>query len=200
MAGFVDAVASAEPAPGGGTVAAVAGAMAAALGAMVARLTIGRKKYAEVEPEFRAILDQAEGLRARLLALGDEDAAAYGKVMAAYAIPKDREAERRAAIQAAMLQAAEVPMRTLEAARDVAKLCARAAAAGNANARSDGGVGALLAGAAARGACYNVLINVQSLPDPAAGRDLARDARAIAAEAARLAEDTARTLEEAFGG
>ncbi len=200
LAGFVDAVASAEPAPGGGTVAAVAGAMAAALAAMVARLTIGRKKYAEVEGEFRGILDQAEGLRARLLALGDEDAAAYGKVMAAYAIPKEREAERRAAIQAAMLGAAQVPMRTLEAARDVARVCARVAAAGNVNARSDGGVGAMLAGAAARGALYNVLINVRSLPDPAEGRNLAAAARTAAAEAARFAEEAARAVEQTLDG
>jgi len=200
LAGFVDAIASAEPAPGGGTVAAVAGAMAAALAAMLARLTIGRKKYADVEAEFRGMLHEAEGLRARLLALGDEDAAAYGKVMAAYAIPKDREAERRAAIQAAMLHATQVPLRTLAAARDVARLCARAAAAGNVNARSDAGVGALLAGAAARGALYNVLINVRGLPDPPAGLGLAAQARTIAAEAAALAAEAGQTVEETLDG
>ncbi len=201
LAGFVDAVASAEPAPGGGTVAAVAGAMAAALAAMVARLTIGRKKYVEVEPEFRGMLDEAEGLRARLLALGDEDAAAYGKVMAAYAIPKDREAERRAAIQAAMLEAAEVPMRTLEAARDVARLCARAAAAGNVNARSDAAVGGMLAGSAANGAFFNVAVNVRGLPDPTAGAALLQRAKAAAAEALRHAESAvARMVEETLNG
>ncbi|HEY2805960.1 MAG TPA: glutamate formimidoyltransferase, partial [Gemmatimonadales bacterium] len=199
LGGFLDAVASAEPAPGGGTVAAIAGAMAAALGAMVGRLTVGRKKYVEVEAEFRALIDQAEGLRSRLTRLADEDAAAYGAVMKAYAIPKDKADERKAALQSAMLAAAEVPMRTLEAARDVAKLCARAAVAGNVNARSDGGVGGMLAGAAARGAYYNVLINLQSLPDktPEASA-LGRKAKAIADEAAGYAEQSARTVESAL--
>lgn len=198
LGGFIDSVASASPAPGGGTVAAVAGSMAAALAAMVGRLTVGRKKYAEVETEFRGIIEQAETLRATLLRLGDEDAAAYEAVMAAYGMAKDRPDERQAAIQASMLAAAGVPMRTLEAARDVARLCVRVAAAGNVNARSDGGVGGMLAGAAARGAYYNVLINVRSLPDPSAGTDLAARARAIAAEADALSSQAARLVEEAL--
>jgi len=200
LAGFIDSVASASPAPGGGTVAAVAGSMAAALAAMVGRLTVGRKKYAEVETEFLGIVEQAETLRAVLLRLGDEDAAAYETVMAAYGIPKDRADERSAAIQAAMLKAAAVPMRTLEAARDVARLCVRVAQAGNVNARSDGGVGGMLAGAAARGAYYNVLINVRSLSDPSAGAHLADQARALAAEAESLAGEAARLVEAALNG
>jgi glutamate formiminotransferase/formiminotetrahydrofolate cyclodeaminase len=200
LSGFIDSVASASPAPGGGTVAAVAGSMAAALAAMVGRLTVGRKKYADVEAEFQGIIEKAEALRATLLRLGDEDAAAYEAVMAAYGIPKERADERQAAIQAAMLNAADVPMRTLEAARDVARLCARVAAAGNTNARSDGGVGGMLAGAAARGAYYNVLINVRSLSDPSAGTELAARARALAAEADELAGEAARLVEGALNG
>ncbi len=200
LEGFLAGVAAASPTPGGGTVAAVAGAMAAALAAMVARLTIGRKKYAEVEAEFRGLLEEAETLRAELARLGDEDAQAYAAVSAAYGIPRDREAERRAATQAALLGAAAVPLRTLRAAGAVARLCARAAAAGNANARSDAGVGAMLAGAAARGAYYNVLINVASLPDRAAGAEMARDARALAADAAAAAERAARLVEESLDG
>lgn len=199
LAAFLDAVASSEPAPGGGTVAAIAGAMAAALAAMVGRLTVGRKKYAEVDAEFRGITVQADTLRARLARLADEDAAAYGEVMKAYAIPKDRADERKAAIRAAMLAAAEAPMKTLEAARDVARLCARAAAAGNANARSDGGVGGMLAGAAARGAYYNVLINLRSLPEPSArATELEQRAKALSAEAAQLADESARIVEQAL--
>jgi glutamate formiminotransferase/formiminotetrahydrofolate cyclodeaminase len=174
--------------------------MAAALAAMVGRLTVGRKKYADVDAEFRGIIERAEGLRATLLRLGDEDAAAYEAVMAAYGIPKERADERQAAIQAAMLKAAAVPMRTLEAARDVARLCVRVAAAGNVNARSDGGVGGMLAGAAARGAYYNVLINVRSLPDPGAGTDLATRARALADEAEALSTEAAKLVEEALHG
>ncbi len=201
LGAFLDAVASAEPAPGGGTVAAIAGSMAAALGAMVGRLTVGRKKYVEVEAEFRGIIEQADELRGRLRRLADEDAAAYGHVMKAYAIPKEKADERKAAIQAAMMGAADVPLRTLEAARDVAKLCVRAAEAGNVNARSDGGVGGMLAGAAARGAYYNVLINVQGLPEKTAeALQLAERAKSIAAEASTYAQRSAEIVESALGG
>ena len=198
LAQFLDDVASSEPAPGGGTVAAIAGSMAAALAAMVGRLTVGRKKYADVEGEFRGIITQAEELRARLRRLADEDAAAYGEVMKAYAIPKDQAEARKAAIQAAMWGAAQTPMRTLEAARDVAKLCVRAAAAGNVNARSDGGVGGMLAGAAAKGAYYNVLINIQGMEPSDQTKALRERARAVAAEAIGLAEESAKIVEAAL--
>lgn len=198
LEGFLDAVASSSPAPGGGTVSAVAGALAAALAAMLARLTIGRKKYEAVDGEFRDLLAEAEDLRVRLMGLGRDDAAAYQSVMAAYAIPREREPERRTAIQQAMLAAAEVPARTLEAARDVARLCLRGAEAGNANARSDAGVGALLAGAAARGAFYNVMINVASLPDRSAGASLAARARELVRDTDTLVAKAAELLENSF--
>jgi glutamate formiminotransferase/formiminotetrahydrofolate cyclodeaminase len=197
---FLDSVAAATPTPGGGTVAAVAGAMAAALAAMVARLTVGRKKYAEVDAEFRELLERAEALRIVLLRLGDEDAAAYGAVSAAYAIPKERPEERTAAIQAALVGAARVPLDTLRAARDVARLAARAAAAGNRNAASDAGVAALLAGAAARGAAYNVRINASMLPDRAAGEPLAAEAAALLAEAEAAAAEATAAVDRRTGG
>ncbi len=91
---WMDSVASVNPAPGGGTVSAVAGAMAAALAAMVGRLTVGRKKYASVDGEFRRLVERAETLRVRLMRLGDDDAAAFNAVSAAYALPKEPEAPR----------------------------------------------------------------------------------------------------------
>jgi glutamate formiminotransferase/formiminotetrahydrofolate cyclodeaminase len=197
--GFIGAVASGSPTPGGGTVAAVAGALAAALAAMVARLTVGRKKYAEVDAEFRALLGEAEALQLVLRRLGDEDAAAYTAVTAAYAIPKDREAERAAAIEAAMLQATRVPLETLRAARAVAALAARAAEAGNRNAASDAGVGALLAGAAARGAAYNVRINIGSLADRAVAAPLAAEAAQLLAEADADVRRATAAVEAAIG-
>jgi len=197
---WMDAVASATPTPGGGTVSAVAGAMAAALAEMVARLTVGRKKYAAVDGEFRMLQGRAETLRARLVRLGDEDAEAFNAVSAAYAIPKDRGAERAAAVQAALLGASRVPLETLRAARDVAALAARAAEAGNRNAASDAGVAALLAGAAARGAAYNVRINVAGMPDPAAAAPLVAEAQRLAAEARADADRAAALVEAAIGG
>jgi glutamate formiminotransferase/formiminotetrahydrofolate cyclodeaminase len=196
---WIDAVASSRPAPGGGTVSAVAGGMAAALAAMVGRLTVGRKKYAAVDPEFREIVERAEALRIRLLRLGDEDAAAFNAVSAAYALPKEPEAPRRAAIQTALMGAARVPLETLRAAREVAALAARAAEAGNRNAVSDAGVGALLAGAAARGAAYNVQINVTGMPDPAEGAPLAEEARRLVEDAERDVARATRSVEAAIG-
>ena len=197
---WMDLVASSSPAPGGGTVSAVAGAMAAGLAAMVGRLTVGRKKYAEVDAEFRAVVERTEALRVRLMRLGDEDAAAFKAVSAAYALPKEPAEPRKAAIQQALMGAAKVPLETLRAARDVAALAARAAEAGNKNAVSDAGVGALLAGAAARGAAYNVRINVAGMPNPAEGAPLAEEARKLIAEAeADVARATA-AVEAAIGG
>lgn len=197
---WMDRVASASPSPGGGTVSALAGGIAAALAAMVGRLTIGRKKYAEVDAEFRTLIEQAEELRLRLVRLGDEDAAAYGSVSAAYGIPKAQEQARTVAIQAALLVATRVPLETLRAARDVAALAARAAEAGNRNAASDAGVAALLAEAAARGAAYNVRINVVGMPDPGAGALLAAEATTLLADATRHAARATAAVEAVIAG
>ena len=200
LGAFLEQVASANPTPGGGTVAAIAGAMAAAVATMVARLTIGRKKYADVDAEFRGIMERSETLRAALVRLGDEDAASFDAVSRAYAIPKDRAAERTAAIQEALLGASRVPLETLRAAGQVAALAARSAKVGNRNAVSDAGVAALLAGAAARGAAYNVRINVASLPDKAAGAPLALEARRLLTDAEGAVQRATAAVEAAIGG
>jgi glutamate formiminotransferase/formiminotetrahydrofolate cyclodeaminase len=197
---WMDRVASSSPAPGGGTVSAVAGAMAAALAAMVGRLTVGRKKYTTVDAEFRELVDRAEALRVRLMRLGDEDAAAFSAVSAAYALPKEPEPARKATIQKALMGAAQVPLETLRAARDVAGLAARAAEAGNRNAVSDAGVAALLAGAAARGAAYNVRINVAAMPQPAEAGALVVETATLLEDAGRDAERAAAAVEAAIGG
>ena len=180
--GFLGAVAAATPAPGGGTVAAVAGAMGASLAAMVAGLTLGRKKYADVEPEFQAIQARANELRATLMKLADEDAAAYEKVMAAFKLPKEDAVARNVAIQQALIESMAAPLKTLEACLGVARCAARAATKGNSNAASDAGVAALLAGAAARGAAYNVRINLGSLIVKEQGQPMAQQAATLLAE------------------
>ncbi len=192
LTAWMDALASSEPAPGGGSAAALAGALAAALSAMVGRLTSTRKAYAAVAAEFQALTEEADRLRAELRRLADRDAEAYHAVMEAYRLPKATEAEaaaRQAAIDRALLAAAEVPLMTARAARRVAALARRAAEAGNRNAVADAGVAALLARAALVGACYNVLINVNAMSDRAAGGPLAALAREL--EAAGLADTDA---------
>ncbi|MCX7669213.1 MAG: cyclodeaminase/cyclohydrolase family protein [Anaerolineae bacterium] len=170
VAGWLDALAAATPAPGGGAAAALAAAMSAALVAMVAGLTVGRPRYAAVEDTMMAVLRRAEALRGELAAAADADTRAYLEVMAAYRLPKEEEpqrAERRAAIQAALRRAAEVPLAVAEAAVELLDLAGRAAALGNPNAASDAAVAALLAHAGLQGAARNVRINLLQIGDDA---------------------------------
>src|SRR5688572_16850288 len=165
LGGFVAAVAAPTPAPGGGSVSALAGALGAALAQMVAGLTIGKKKYAAVEAEMKDTALKAASLVNELSGLGPRDAAAYGEVMQAYKLPADAPADadkRKQVIDQALLRAAQVPLETASACLGVLELAKLVAEKGNTNAVSDAGVAALLAEAACRGAVYNVRINVGS--------------------------------------
>ena len=168
---WIDELAGGAPTPGGGSAAALAGALAAALVAMVARLTIGKKAYAAVENRARAILTEAERLRAELRRLVDEDAAAYAGVSRAYKIPKDDPA-RSGAVDDALLAAARTPAEVVKRARRVHQLAAEIGAIGNKNATSDARVAGLLAGTAIDGALENIKVNVAAMADPARGKDL----------------------------
>lgn len=190
---FAAAVASPQPAPGGGSVAAHVGALGAALAQMVAGLTVGRKKYAAVDAEMRELGLKAARLGTELQKLVERDAVAYGTVTSAYKLPKDtpeQEAVRSKAIDAALEYAAQVPLETARACAAVAELAAIAAERGNTNAASDAGVAALVAEAACRGAVYNVRINVSSMTDKSRGKPLADEGERVlqaASEHARRA-------------
>ena len=202
LSGFVTAVASSSPMPGGGSVAAHVGALGAALAEMVAGLTIGRKKYVAVDSEMKELAARAVTLGARLAALVKEDSDSYALVSAAYKLPKEtpvQVAARDAAIQAALMKAAAVPLETARACVAVAKLAAACAQRGNTNAVSDAGVAALLAEAACKGSAYNVRINVSSMSDPHAGRKLADEAAALVHECASAAIDAQSAVERAIG-
>ena len=201
LSGFVTSVAGSDPVPGGGSVSALAGQLAAALAQMVAGLTVGRKKYAAVEEDMKQLADEASALSDRLGALVQEDADAYALVSAAYKLPSDGEgaAAREAAIQAALVKAAEVPLETARACRDVARLAVACAAKGNTNTVSDSGVAALLADAACRGAAYNVRINVASMTDRSAGAELAGEVRALVADTQTAAQEATALVEAAIG-
>lgn len=168
---FMSSIASSSPVPGGGSVAAHAGALGASLVQMVAGLTIGKKKYAAVDAEMKETALQAAALSNRLSALVQKDADAYAAVSEAYRLPRETEnhlAVRQGAIDKALLSAAEVPLETARACGEVARLAAVCAEKGNQNAVTDAGVASLLARAGARGAAYNVLINLRSLSESAA--------------------------------
>jgi formiminotetrahydrofolate cyclodeaminase len=166
---FVNTLASDAPAPGGGSAAALYGAMGAGLTAMVACLTQGRKKYAEYA-EFAAQVERrGNELKNRLLAVMDEDTAAFNQVSAAFALPKDTEEQklaRSAAIQAGLKACTLTPLDCMELAADAASLAWDLLDHGfNQSSASDLGVAFLSLSSALRGAWLNVLINLGSLKD-----------------------------------
>ncbi len=165
---FIEAVAASTPTPGGGSVAALCGALSTALSRMVAGLAIDKQGYETVQGDLKGLQDRLRDLQARLLALVDSDAAAYDGVVAAMRRPKATEAEkaaRVAAIQAAYLQASEVPLQTMDACVEALALALEAAQKGNRNAVTDAGAAALLAEAGVRAASLNVRINLTALKD-----------------------------------
>ena len=195
---FVASVASAQPTPGGGSVAAHAGALGAALTQMVAGLTVGRKKYAAVDEEMRELSIRAAALNNQLTTLVARDASAYAIVSAAYKLPAETEeqkAQKLRQIDDALMHAAEVPLEAVRACAGVAELAAIVAEKGNTNAASDAGVAALLAEAGCVGAAYNVRINVSSLSDRTRGAALASEAMQLA-ESARAASKRAQEIVE----
>ena len=171
--GFLDELADGTPTPGGGSAAAYAAAMAASLVGMVARLTIGRKKYAAVEDRMRVIAAQADGLRTELSAAVERDAQAFEGVLAAVRLPKATEAEqatRQVTLEHATLQAAAVPLDVARQAAQVIELAAEVAETGNANAISDALSAATLAHAGLKAAAANVRVNMAELQDASAAK------------------------------
>lgn len=165
---FLDQLASSAATPGGGSAAAILGGMGAALVSMVCNLTIGKKKYADVEGDMKAVLAKAEDLRHRMTAMIQDDVEAFDTVMGAYGMPKETDPEkaaRDAAIQNALKQATDVPIRCCRLAREVIDLALTASEKGNLNVISDAGVGVLSAHAALRSAALNVYINAKMISD-----------------------------------
>jgi len=176
--GWIDELAGGSPVPGGGSAAALAGTLAAALVAMVARLTIGRKAYAEVQGRANEILVEADQLRGELRRLVDEDALAYTAVSQAYKIAKD-DPRRPAAVDAALAGAARTPAEVAKRAARVLILAKEIEQIGNKNAVSDARVAGLLARTAIEGAVENIKVNVAAMADPERGRDLLKQVEQI---------------------
>ena len=165
---FLDELASNSAAPGGGSISALAGALSAGLTSMVCRLTIGKKKYADMQNEMEKILRESEELRRILTLLIDEDTAAFNEVMAAFALPKEtpeQQQMRTEAIQAATKRASLVPLEVMRLSANAASLARNVAEKGNTNSITDAGVACLAARTAYTGAMMNVLINLSSIKD-----------------------------------
>lgn len=199
---YVADAAAGIPAPGGGSVSALAGALGASMASMAANFTVGKKKFADVDAEARAILGRCEAGRNRLLELMDRDVAAYGTVSAAYGMPRDT-AEQKAARAAAIQEALKVALaEPLEAFREcLALLCQleRLVEVANPNLISDVGVAAILIEAALRGAKINVEINLASLKDAAFVAATRKEVDEGAAEAANSAAAVIQRVYQKMG-
>jgi glutamate formiminotransferase/formiminotetrahydrofolate cyclodeaminase len=194
---FLDALASKEPTPGGGSAAAFTAAEAAALVAMVGRITLGKKKYADVQQEMNQIIHQADELREVLSELIDEDAEAFDSVMRAYRLPKETEEQKRergSTVQAATLKAAQVPLKICQEALKVIRLAVVVASKGNKNAITDAGTASALAVAAITSAGANVRINLQSLTDNSIGEKLTTQLEEIESETRELDKQVRKHL------
>jgi methenyltetrahydrofolate cyclohydrolase len=191
--GFLDALASDAPTPGGGAVAALSGATGAALISMVCNLTIGKKGYEEAEERLRGVLEEAEAARTALLDLADRDATAFDGVMAAFKMPKETDAEkavRSQAIQEGYVAAATVPLEIAKRTAELMELAREATEIGNAAASSDGASAAQVLSASVWAATYNVEINAAALKDHAKAQTLRDEVSALRAHAEALLDAT----------
>lgn len=163
---LLEALASSAPTPGGGGAAALCGALGIALGNMVGSLTLGKKKYADVQEDIAELNAKAEALRAGFVALVDADAEAFAPLSRAYSIPKDDPA-RDEIMEPALLKAAEAPLEIMRKCAEALELISGYAAKGSALAISDAGCAAALCGAAMESAALNVKINTKSMKNRA---------------------------------
>ena len=189
---FAEETSSESPAPGGGSISAYMGALGAALACMVANLSAGKRGWESRWKEFSDWAEEAQQLMRELLALVDEDTAAFNSLMGAMRMPKsspEQIEERDAAIEAATLYAGEVPLRTMKTAVKAFPLLRRMAEEGNPNSVSDAGVGALAARSAVLGAQLNVKINASGLQNRDDAARLLAEAEAVAADAIKAEED-----------
>ena len=198
-AGFLDAVAAGTATPGGGAVAALAGALSAALTSMVARLTIGKKRYADVESEMKDAATRADSVRAQLTSAMEEDSAAFEEVMASFRLPKDtpeQQAARRQAIQAATRHAIDVPLGVARACVAALELASLVAAKGNLNAASDAATAGHMARAAVEAAGINVRVNIAGLDEREQARQQLEELSELRARAARLSDGILAVIEQ----
>ena len=185
--GFLDALASKAPTPGGGGASALVGAVGTALCTMVGNYTVGKKKYAQVEREVKALMGRAEGLREQLLALIDEDAAAFEPLSKAYAIPKE-DPGREAVMEQCLRDAAAPPMKLLRLCCEAIDLHREMLDKGSALMLSDVGTGVILCQSAMQGAALNVMVNTKSMHDREYAETMNREVEQLVAQYQQMAQ------------
>ena len=185
---FVEVLASNAPTPGGGGAAALVGAVGTALGNMVGSLTVGKKKYADVQDEIMDLKIKCDDLQTELLDLVKKDADGFEPLAKAYGIPKD-DPNRAAILEQATLDACAVPMEIMEKCCEALDYIQIFAEKGSRLAVSDAGCGAVCCKAALQSASLNVFINTKSMKDRAAAEELNRRANDMLTKYCALADD-----------
>lgn len=198
---YLDDLSSNSPTPGGGNVAALCGVLSSSLGTMVCNLTIGKKKYAEVEQEIISVKSKLEDYKERFITLAAKDNEAFDKVMDAFKLPKDNDEQKNIRIQKideATFAAAEVPDEVIKICKELLPLIKTTAEKGNQNSLSDAGVAALLTSTAAQGAYLNVLINCMALKNQTIAGEVLKSAEIrteeIKEESSSILENIKRRL------
>lgn len=199
---FIEKIASNEPVPGGGSVAAFAGAVAASLTEMVATLTIGKKGYETCEERMKALAGRARRFREKLTEDIQRDADAFDGVMAAFQLPRKTDAEsvhRQQAIQNALKTAASVPLDVAKDALDILDGAAAAVSDGNKNAVTDGAVAVMMARTAVLSALYNVKINLQTIKDKSFNATMAAQVEELERKAVEKEREVFLRMDQTLG-
>ena len=198
---FLDEVSSDSPAPGGGSVAALAGSLSAGLSAMVANLTVGKKGYEKEWQDLSDIAETAQLVKDKLTRAVDEDTEAFNGVMAAMRMAKgtpEQQAARDEALEAGYQAATRVPLQTAMSCLEALRISLVVAHKGNVNSASDAGVAALVARAGVEGAVLNVLINLGSVKDAAFRERCVTDTESFVLEATHLCEKVIARVKGTF--
>ena len=199
ISNFLDELASNSPTPGGGSVAALAGALGAALISMVGNLTVGKKKYEDVEEDIKKMISSSEKLRYELSQLIEEDVKVFNNFMATYKMPKETEDEKKIRaemIQESLIKAAKVPLRVAYKCLDILSLSKEVAEKGNINVVSDAGVAVLMAEAALESAILNVKINLKMIKDEKTKEELSSSIKEILLKEKGQKEEVLEIVEE----
>ncbi len=198
---FLEELSSKKPTPGGGGAAALGGAQGVALGEMVINLTLGKKKYADVEEEMQLLLVRLEEIRAEFLRLADEDARVFAPLAAAYGLPSGTEEEKKhkeEVLETHLLAASLVPKTVMEQAVEAIKIMDILAHKGSRLAVSDVGVGVSFLRTALLGAKMNVSINTKFMKQRETARQLDREASALAETGRKLCDEIYANVEAAL--
>ncbi|HOB16376.1 MAG TPA: cyclodeaminase/cyclohydrolase family protein [Defluviitoga sp.] len=186
---FLEKLSSKDPAPGGGSVAALAGALASSLGNMVSNLTIGKKKYKDVEEEIKKVNETLEKYRDTFLEEMEEDARAFSEVIDSLKLPRNTDEEkkiREEKIQESTKKATLIPLKIAKNALEVMELIEILVKIGNKQVLSDAAIAAIMAKSAILGGIYNIKINLPSIKDEEFVSDLEKQIRNMEIEACIL--------------